>query len=215
MLVLDLSVRTQETHWMTLGKRQQRPPELYEVISENWAKRPLEYLATAHLAIVSRFEESFRYVSLRRENAAAFSYEFASIPRDAGSALGSFSDAIVRDSDPRKNWNKDPNIGDFYMFFSQYADDLAKAYIDVTVVSDPRRLQAFWGWTRRQAPAWWKAHNDVKHSEYKHAEKGNLQNATTAVAAVEIILRRATLNQRGTKLFSPWGGPWEPGEPGT
>lgn len=178
MLVLDLSVRTQETHWMTLGKRQQRPPELYEVISQNWAKRPLEYLATAHLAIVSRFEQSFRYVSLRRENAAAFSYEFASIPRDAGSALGSFSDAVVRDS-------------------------------------DPRRLQAFWGWTRRQAPVWWKAHNDVKHSEYKHAEKGNLQNATTAVAAVEIILRRATLNQRGTELFSPWGGPWEPGEPGT
>ena len=198
-----------------MGKGNNGTPELYEVMSEGWAKAPLDYLATTHMAIGSRFKESFRYVSLHRENAKTFSYEFASILRDAGSAFGSFSDAVVRASNPNKGWRRAPNIADFFDFYSQYAPDLPKAYIEMIGLSGPIRLQPFWGWTRRQAPAWWKAFNHVNHSEYKYATEGNLQNTTNAVAAVEIILRRATSNQKGTGLFSSWGGPWEPGQLGT
>ncbi len=186
---------------------------LHEVMEQDWAKPTLDYLATTQHAIASRFEESCRYVSLHHKNANAFSYEFASILRDACSAFGSFSGAVVQCLNPK---NKDPKIAGFFDLYSLYAPEFPKDYIDVVVLSGPRRrLQPFCGWTRGKPPAWWSAYNKVKHSEYKHAEEGNLQNATNAVAAVEIILRRATLNRKGTGLFSPWGCPWDPGEPGT
>ena len=115
----------------------------------------------------------------------------------------------------RKDGNKNANITDFFDFFSGYTLDLPETYIDVVNLADPYRLQPFWGWTRQQTPSWWKAHNNVKHSEYENAQDGNLRNATHAVAAVEIILRFGTLNQKGTGLFRPPCGPWEPGQPGT
>lgn len=194
--------------------------ELYEVMmGQDWAKAPLDYLTTTHHAIVSRFEESFRYVSLRPENAETFSYEFASILRDACSAFGSFSDAVIRASSSNVGKKKKLEIDDFFDFYSQYAPDLPKGYIDVAGVPEAYRLQPFWGWSKGQPPRWWTAHNKIKHSEYDNIKQGNLQNATNAVAAVETTLRRATKNQRGTRLFSdyggPWARPWEPGQPGT
>ena len=178
--------------------------ELYEVMSQGWANDPLDYLAARRHAIVSRFEDSLRYVTLHRENAKTISYGFGSILRGAGSTFGSFSDAVVRNSNLQRGWNRDPNVRDFFDFYSQYAPDLPKEYIEMVVFSGPGRLQPFWGWTEQEAQGWWKAQINVKHSEYKYAREVNLRNATNAVAAVEIILRRSNLNQKGTRVFSPW-----------
>jgi len=141
--------------------------DLYQVMRQNWAKAPLDYLTTTHHAIVSRFEESFRYVSLRPENAKTFSYEFASILRDASSAFGSFSAAVIRASSPSVGKKKKLEIADFFDFYSQYALDLPKGFIDIEVVAIPetRRLQPFWGWANGHPPSWWTAHNKIKHSE--------------------------------------------------
>lgn len=189
--------------------------DLYTIMTQEWAKAPLEYLTATQHAIVSRFEESFRYVRLHPGNAKTFSYEFASILRDACSAFGSFSAALMRASNPTLGPEKNLNINDFLSFYSGYSPDLSKAYIEVRSIPGPCRLQPFWGWSEHTTPAWWKAHNNIKHSEYDHAREGNLQNATNAVAAVEIVLRCATQDQKGTTLFSPWGGPWGPGQRGT
>jgi hypothetical protein len=191
--------------------------DFYQIMHECWAKPHLDYLASTHYAIVSRFEESLRYVSLDSRNGGAYSYEFASILRDVGSAFGSFSDGVVRDSNHDKTWEKrPPNIVDFFEFYSRFQPEFPKTYIDVRGISGPGyRLQPFWGWTEKHAPPWWEAHNNLKHSEYKNAVQGNLRNATNAVAAIEIVLRVATLNQVGTELFHNWGGIWEPGQAGT
>lgn len=184
-------------------------------MSEEWARAPLDYLERTHHAIVSRFESSLRYVSLHRENAKTFSYEFASILRDACSAFGSFSAAIMRASNSKIGQGKEPDINDFRKLYSLYSPDLLTTYVEVRSLLGAPRLQPFWGWTQKNRPAWWKAHNLIKHSEYDNLREGNLQNATNAVAAVEIVLRCATQNQKGTGLFSPWGGPWQPGQQGT
>jgi hypothetical protein len=180
---------------------------LDEVTLGDWAKEHRNYLATRQRAIVSRFENSLRYVSVDQANAKTFSYEFASILRDAGSAFGSFSDAVVRGSDPTKSWKRAPDIKDFFNFYIEHIPNLPEEDINIGGHSGSCKLQPFWGWTAKEPPVWWTAYNKVKHSEYKHAKLGNLQNATNAVAAVEIILRYATLSQegRGTGLFSLWG----------
>lgn len=135
--------------------------ELYEWLShQEWAKAPLDYLASTHRVIVGRFQDTFRYVSLHPDNANTFSYEFASILRDAGSAFGSFSDALVRGSDPSKS---KPDIGDFLRFYSEYAPTLHKTNVRVLVLSDDFRLLPFQGWIQGgQSPGWWKAYNNVR-----------------------------------------------------
>ena len=194
--------------------------DLYEALSQPWAKEPLDYLYNTQRAIVSRFQESFRYVTLRRENAETCSYEFASLLRDAGSAFGSFSDAVTKGSDPARKWRSPPSIKNFFEFYNAYALDLSAKFIDVAIVEhgDQYRLQPFWGWSHQpqKGPNWWRAYNHVKHSEYNSATEGNLRNTTNAVAAVEMVLRLATPNQqRGTGMFRPLGGaPWEPGQAG-
>lgn len=189
--------------------------DLYTIAAEEWARAPLAYLETTHQAIVSRLESSFRYVSLRTENAKTFSYEFASILRDACSAFGSFSAAVMRASNSESGQKKDPKMNDFFNFYFQYSPDLSMAYVEVRSLLGAPRLQPFCGWTQSNTPPWWKAHNKIKHSEYDNLREGNLQNATNAVAALEMILRCTTNNEKGTRLFSPWGGPWWPGQSGT
>ena len=57
-----------------MGESKNVACELHQIFRQDWAKAPLEYLVTTHLAIVSRFEQSLRYVSLHPENAPTFSY---------------------------------------------------------------------------------------------------------------------------------------------
>lgn len=77
-------------------------------MSEEWAKDPCAYLVATHNAIVSRFEEMLRYVTLHCDNSRTFSYEFASILRDACSLFGSFSGAVLKASDVKKVWERNP-----------------------------------------------------------------------------------------------------------
>jgi hypothetical protein len=191
--------------------------DLYEDLSESWANEPREYLQRAQRDIISRFQGSFRFVALRPENAETFSYEFASLLRDAGSAFASFSDAVIQGLGTKKS--KWLTIKDYFDFYTGYVPDLSKKFIDVAIVEHGHeyRLQPFWEWDHQpKGPNWWCAYNDVKHSEYKNSKQGNLRNATNAIAAVEMVLRLATVSQQGgTGIFRPLGGPpWEPGQPG-
>lgn len=184
----------------------------HDLGGQAWAVEPLNYLITTHLAIVSRFQESRRYVSLHQANGNAFSYEFASILRDAGSAFGSFSDAVVKGSNPEKWGERDPTIGDFRKFYLKLQPRLNELNIQAAGITSPNRLLApFWGWTSKKPPDWWKAHNEVKHSEYRNASRGNLKNAMCALAAVEIVLRRAT-SVFQSELFELVGFNWTPSD---
>ena len=187
--------------------------QFHDLGGQDWAVEPLNYLTTTHLAIVSRFKQSLRYVSLHQANGDTFSYEFASILRDAGSAFGSFSDAVVRASNLEKDWGRgSPRIGDFRKFYLKLEPRLTKLNIEATGITSPNRLLVpFWGWTSKNSPDWWIAHNDVKHSEYKWAYRGNLKNATYALAAVEIILRRATSHTSHSDMFDFVGHNWRLG----
>ncbi|MBI4329444.1 MAG: hypothetical protein HY685_06230 [Chloroflexi bacterium] len=197
--------------------------DFYQVMGDERARALVRYLATTNRAIVARLEECFRYVSLRRENGDTFSYEFASILRDACSAFGSFTDGVARAAGLARRYQRASSIKDFFSFYDAYswnAHSLTQTYIEVTEQEAPdlrntRRLQPFSEWTRSAPPSWWTAHNKIKHSEYLNAHEGNLRNAMNAVAALELILKSATQNEKGTRLFSSWGAPWKPGQRGT
>jgi hypothetical protein len=72
---------------------------------EQWFREVLSYMMIRYDSIESRMIETFRYVDCNPLNYGVFSYEYASILRDAGSVFGSIMDTLVRKSDsvPRKN----------------------------------------------------------------------------------------------------------------
>jgi len=188
--------------------------KLHDLGELEWAKEPLNYLTNTHLAIVSRFEQSLRYVSLHRDNGNTFSYEFASILRDVASAFGSFTGEIIKASDQEKvwAWNK-PDIKDYRNFYLKIAPGLPTDFVELSGFYLPDRLlNPFWEWEDKTAPGWWNAYNKIKHSEYKHADLGNLQNVTNAIAAVDIILKSADF-QRGSDFFTWVGHNWNPDGP--
>jgi len=184
--------------------------DMYQRGNGPWAKELLDYMADRQRAIVERFEASFRFVSLHTANAEAFSYELASTLRDAGSAFLSFHDAVVREWAPKK---KRIGVKDVLEYYEGNDPDFRKLYIEFARHPGALRLQPFWSWTFGSPPKWWTAYNQLKHSEYKHIEVGNMANATHAISAVEIVLRCWSPDRRGTNLFRP-PGYWEPGQAG-
>jgi hypothetical protein len=150
-----------------------------------WYAPALEYLRIRNVSIEDRLIETFRFVDVDENNGRTFSYEYASILRDAGSTFASVMEAFVRGVTDKTGKT----------YFNDYKNLLIKEDSEISsrsLLIIPHRkngviipLHSLENNTA--TPAWWSAFTEVKHSEYTNYKQGSLGNAITAVAALKVL----------------------------
>jgi len=173
---------------------------------EPWYGEVLSYLLQRYSSIEGRMIETFRYVACHPNNRNTFSYEYASILRDAGSVFGSVMDRLVRETssvsgqlDIRKHreWLRS-EVENIHSLAAEINYPLAERVLlpFLTLKDENGRLE------------WWNAYNELKHSDIDKFQVGNFENALNSVAALAILV---TLMGEVPTLF-PNVGFFEPEE---
>jgi hypothetical protein len=173
---------------------------------EPWYGEVLSYLLQRYSSIEGRMIETFRYVACHPNNRNTFSYEYASILRDAGSVFGSVMDRLVRETssvsgqlDIRKyrEWLRS-EVENIHSLAAEINYPLAERVLlpFLTLKDENGRLE------------WWNAYNELKHSDIDKFQVGNFENALNSVAALAILV---TLMGEVPTLF-PNVGFFEPEE---
>ena len=152
-----------------------------------------QYLIARRSVIQHRLVDTFRFVELGKDNGHTFSYEFASILRDAGSAFGSVMDSLVRLASAEENKGKlgrKTKFEDYREWLTAHYVAIERLSVQVRALHPAGLVLPFSSLREEQdPPAWWSAYNKVKHSEYKHFSRGNLENAVLSVAALVLLER--------------------------
>lgn len=148
------------------------------------------YLHSRFGAIAARFEDTFRYVDLDRLNRQTFSYEYASLLRDAGGTFASVMDRIVREYRGVPD-GKNTCIADY----RDYICDVEAVPHQIAVYLSPDGLKVYpfeeLDPARKQrTPRWWLAYNKIKHAESVQLRRGNLENALRALCGVAVVVGR-------------------------
>lgn len=172
---------------------------------EDWYIQASEYLKERRAFIQNRYIESLRYVDAHPENSDTFSYEFASILRDCGSAFSSVLDAVIKGS---AFTNKHQTDVTMYRAFLKAQDATVYLYS----VQFRRRfpyglILPLYSLKNDANPKWWDAYNKVKHAEYNDFRSGNLGNATAALASLvilEVLLDRPRSDEIWTNIGSQY-----------
>jgi hypothetical protein len=149
------------------------------------------FISNRYFAIETRVYETFRFVDLAPGNALTFSYEFASLLRDIGSALDSALKVFGRNVTAVRN----PTIHDHLDFLRQNLHSKSPGEpADLTTISvelASNRTDRFLfpladtcSGSTTDLPQWWGAYNAVKHQEIEKLEEGNLKNVLNAFAAL-------------------------------
>jgi len=152
---------------------------------EIWFAKAWNYLSARRPVIQARLENTFRFVELHKANESTFSYEFASILRDAGSVFGSVLDALVKGhkGDPRLR----TNFKCYRELLITYDPDIPRRSVRIRALFPGGLVLPLTALAKDNLPSWWQAYNKVKHSEYDNLQAGNMRNAVLAVAALVIL----------------------------
>jgi hypothetical protein len=151
--------------------------------SQIWFQDAVKHLTARNESIASRLMETFRFVDLDKSNAETFSYEYASILRDAGSTFSSVMHAFVIGG---TRGQKKTSIADYKNFLTTEDADISSRSLLILPHRNYGTLIPFYGFSKKY-PGWWSAYNKIKHSEHAHYKEGNLGNAITSVAALTIL----------------------------
>lgn len=177
----------------------------------SWATELSNYLAQKYRQIEDRLAKTLDFVAPARENRDTFSYEFASILRDTGSAFGSTMDELVRrtTTKPKKRYD----FNDYRRFL---IDSIPNIHMRVVAVNAlfPLIIMPFSALrdSQKGQPKWWRAYTAIKHSEVKQHKEGNLSNTFGSVAALAIIGNQMGAFVR-TDMFVNVGVNYPPDDP--
>ena len=182
-------------------------------LSSPWAEKLKYYVKRRYYSIEERLMDTFRFVELSPENKNTYSYEFSSILRDSGSVFDSFMRRLLQEINSRPNG--DYNIDDFAQFFRERdLEGLAPPPTPTTnigmAIRDSKPKRCLFPLRpmdpHGQKPAWWNAHNDVKHSDIEHQQQGNLLNCLNAVGALAVLYELTNSQETAsTNLFEEIG----------
>jgi hypothetical protein len=154
--------------------------------SQDWFKKAKAYLLARRSTIQQRLQTTFRFVDLSRENCTTFSYEFASILRDSGSVFGSVLDSLTNGT--KGNFGIKTDFWDYKKLLLNEDVDIHRRTLQVRPLFPSGMLVPLSALSKpTETPNWWRAYNNVKHSEYENFRDGNLQNAVLSVAALVIL----------------------------
>lgn len=172
------------------------PPILYRKYHETfWFDDVANYLQIRYYSIEGRIINCFRYVDLHEENKNVFSYEFASILRDVGSAFSSVLDTFVSEINSKE---KRYNITDYLSYLNSEIKGIEDVGVELNFPLQKRMIFPYVDLSdHRNKLIWWDSYNIVKHIDIKNYKEGNLSNVLYGVASIAIIY----------KLMSPAGHP--------
>ncbi|MGD6851258.1 MAG: hypothetical protein ACQCN6_04270 [Candidatus Bathyarchaeia archaeon] len=181
---------------------------IYDIYSkEEWFSQTGGYLFGRYSAIEERMLKTFRYVDCAPSNALTFSYEYASILRDAGSVFGSVMDRTV---EKITKTSKDLDIKDYRKWlmnleFKGMKQSVKKIYsvaVDVKSRFKRNMLLPFTSLSDDKVRIdWWDVYNNVKHSDIDNFPSGNLINSLNALASVAFLVYLFTNIQQQSELF--------------
>lgn len=152
--------------------------------NQDWFNRIKFYLIDRHYHVQERLLTSFRYVELDPKNALSFSYEYSSLLRDIGGMFGSFLDKFIRSASPSTKGKL--NINNYLEFLDSEVDDIEKICAEMEADYDRRYLFPFHG-IGKSIPNWWKAYNNVKHTDIEKLQDGGLTNVLYGFASLSIL----------------------------
>lgn len=169
------------------------------------------YLFQKYRQIEDRMEETFHFVALHKDNENTFSYEFASILRDSGSAFSSVIDELVR-----KTTSKTKKLYNFRDYRRFLINEVSNIHLCVVAVNPlfPLVIMPFSALrdSKKGQPKWWRAYTVVKHFEVTQHREGNLCNALGSLAALAIVGSQMGCFIR-TQLFVNVGIAYPPNDP--
>jgi hypothetical protein len=183
---------------------------------EDWFGEIVSYLLQRYSSIEDRILETFRFVACNSGNRHAFSYEYASILRDAGSVFGSVMDRLIRKTEMVSGQLDIRNYRKWLMELDipEHRDRIRKIYsvsVDINYPLQEKVLLPFRQFSDdKKRLDWWEAYNDVKHSDIDKFHAGNFENALNSVAALSILLALSMCGREGRLLVNP--GLYEPEE---
>jgi hypothetical protein len=190
---------------------------LYEKYrEENWYDEIMSYLLQRYASIENRLIETFRYVTCNSSNRHTFSYEYASILRDAGSVFGSVIDRSIRRTKTVSKRLSMEHYGKWLtgLDIPERDDKISKIYSASVDINYPIKEKVLLPFIQLKDDNgkldWWEAYNDVKHSDIDKFSAGNFENALNSVAALSILLSLFVHDADGRLLVNP--GFYEPEE---
>jgi hypothetical protein len=155
--------------------------------NEAWFKPAQNYWSNRFTIIEGRFFEATRFVEIHTDNRSTFSYEFASILRDCGSAFGSVMDMFVKETKAVKP-GTDTNISDYRKFLCELIKDISKRSLQIRPLFPKGLVLPFEDMkSDSDSPKWWDAYNKVKHNEYIDFRSGNLENCVNALSSLALL----------------------------
>lgn len=150
-----------------------------------WFAEVVEFFDERYSIIEKRLIQSFKYVQLHPDNADTFSYEFNSILKDCGKALGSALDKIMRRAQVQTKTALD--AGDFRDFLVSNIPTIHQRSA-IPIPASQFLLIPFRALGKPGVlPEWWASYDQIKHSETHNHKEGNFRNAMNAVAALDIL----------------------------
>lgn len=131
-------------------------------------------------ALESRLRGTTRYVELCQDNASAYSYEYASILRDACSLFDSVMRHVVVFAGQVPAGSK-TSIKDYREWILGLPLQHGFAAFIENPYSIVRPFDGFEAPDRN--PSWWHGYTDLKHDGYRNRSAGSLANAVRATCA--------------------------------
>ena len=150
-----------------------------------------------YLLIEEELETAYRYVSPEEENAKSFSLKFAEIIRAAANAYEILCRGLYE-----KFYNNADDLNIFnYLALDVHLNLVNNRVQNImsigTFPNFPEASQPFFSlanWdkssvlTHDNIPLWWKAYNEIKHTDTGLKEHATLVNATSIVASLYILI---------------------------
>lgn len=150
-----------------------------------WFDSLTSYIGSRLDAIELRLQTALRFVDLHPDNGPTFSYEFASLTRDAAGAWGSAIHGLINGPN---GTNLSTGFADYRKFLIQHDLDVTRRSLQLRPLSPSGIVVPFESLADTStAPRWWSAHNKLKHSEHAHFQVGTLFNAIEATAALRLL----------------------------
>ncbi|MCJ7559290.1 hypothetical protein MUO79_01565 [Candidatus Bathyarchaeota archaeon] len=151
---------------------------------QDWFNRIQIYLINRHAQIQQRLLISFNYVDFHPKNATTFSYEYASLLRDIGSVFGSFLDNLIKSALPATKGEL--NINNFCAFLCNEVDFIEEICAEMEAEYNQRYLFPFHN-IKKITPHWWKAYNNIKHTDIENLQDGCLSNILYGFASLSVL----------------------------